>query len=216
MSRRPGWCLVLLLVVSCGKTPPPAPVPQEACDLGDWEAVSWEGSGEVRWDAARRILFLGAGSPMTLVKWAGAEAELPSDCYEISWEARRLEGVDFFCGLTFPVGSRETCLTFIAGGWRGQVTGLSNVGGYDASENQTRVWVPFENTRWYHFRVEVTPGWIRVDVDGRQVIGLYRPDKVLTMRSGEMEFLRPLGFGTWRSAGEIRNPRLRRLPSPER
>ena len=35
--------------------------------------------------------------------------------YELRLEAKRVEGGDFFCGLTFPVG-KEYC-TLILGGW---------------------------------------------------------------------------------------------------
>ena len=58
-------------------------------------------------------------------------ADFPREDYEVSLEARRLEGTDFFCGLTFPVG-KEPC-TLIIGGWGGTTVGLSNVDDYSAA-----------------------------------------------------------------------------------
>ena len=64
------------------------------------------------------VLVLERGEPFTVVRYEG-KAPLPLDEYEISWEAARLEGNDFFAALTFPVGSREKCATLVTGGWGG-------------------------------------------------------------------------------------------------
>ena len=53
--------------------------------------------------------------------------DLPRTDYEIRFETRRIEGFDFFCGLTFPVG--EKYLTLVLGGWDGNVVGLSCLDG---------------------------------------------------------------------------------------
>jgi hypothetical protein len=203
--------IMAVALCGCGQNPATLEPDARSLSLIEWKQVEWGGSGAVSYSGETGILSIGTGTPMTLAKWDGELADLPMDNYEIRWEARRIDGEDFFCGLTFPVGSAEHCLTFIAGGWRGQVTGISNVNGYDAAENQTRVWVPFENGRWYQFRLEVTSAMIRAEVDGRQIIALHRPGKILEMRSGEMEWLKPLGFGTWRSSGQIREVTVREL-----
>lgn len=60
---------------------------------------------------------------------------MPVMNYELSLEAMRVDGSDFFCGLTFPVGS-NFC-SFIVGGWGGGVVGLSSLNSEDASQNET-------------------------------------------------------------------------------
>ena len=62
----------------------------------------------------------------------------------------RLDGSDFFCSTTFPVG-KDPC-TLVVGGWGGMVVGLSNVDHEDASENGTTKTMTFKNKRWYRVR----------------------------------------------------------------
>ena len=57
--------------------------------------------------------------------------------YEVTLEAMRVDGNDFFCGMTFPAG-KDPC-TLIVGGWGGTVVGLSSINGMDASENETTI-----------------------------------------------------------------------------
>ncbi|MBN2588491.1 MAG: hypothetical protein JXA96_01410 [Sedimentisphaerales bacterium] len=54
------------------------------------------------------------------IYWTGP---LVTMSYEITLEAMRVEGSDFFCGLTFPVD--ENPCTLIPGGWGGTLCGLS-------------------------------------------------------------------------------------------
>src|SRR5688572_1884106 len=51
--------------------------------------------------------------------------DLPKTNYEVELEARRVDGNDFFVGLTFPVGDSHASL--ILGGWGGSVCGLSSL-----------------------------------------------------------------------------------------
>lgn len=83
--------------------------------LGDWKVVAeadFERHGEVL--VEDRQILLKAGLPATGIKWSG---KFPKIDYEIALEAMRVEGDDFFCGLTFPVGDRW--LTLVCGGWGG-------------------------------------------------------------------------------------------------
>ena len=43
--------------------------------------------------------------------------DLPTTNYELSFEAQRLDGFDFFAAATFPVGKSHA--TFVNGGWGG-------------------------------------------------------------------------------------------------
>ena len=93
------------------------------------------------------VIVLRPGEPLGGVRWVG-EA-LPTIDYEVALEARRVEGDDFFCCLTFPY--KENHASFVVGGWGGSLTGISNVGGYDASENSTMSIGNFENGAWTRF-----------------------------------------------------------------
>ena len=78
-------------------------------------------------------------------------AKLPKTNFEISLDAKRVQGHDFFCGLTFPVG--DSFASLIVGGWGGAVCGISSIDGNDASSNDTTTRRKFDNDKWYHIRL---------------------------------------------------------------
>lgn len=63
------------------------------------------------------VLVLGTGEPMSAVKYEGPMERIPLEGYEISWDGMRVDGNDFFCALTFPVGKPDRCVTLVTGGW---------------------------------------------------------------------------------------------------
>ena len=68
----------------------------------------------------------------------------------------RVDGSDFFAGITFPV-DKSFC-SLILGGWGGQRrSGSSSINDLDASENSTSQSMVFEKQRWYTVRIRVTP-----------------------------------------------------------
>ena len=75
--------------------------------------------------------------------------------YEVTLETRRIDGFDFFCGMTFPVEKSHCSL--VLGGWGGSLTGLSSLDGFDASENETTGSMAFKEGKWYKIRLRVTP-----------------------------------------------------------
>lgn len=136
-------------------------------------------------------------------------ADLPRMNYEISLEAMKLAGHDFFCGLTFPVG--ETAVTFIVGGWGGMVTGISCIDNSDASDNDTTSAKEFKPDRWYRIRVRVTPGKLEAWIDGDQVVDVETTGRKLDLRFGDIKHSLPLGIAAFETSAALRDIRLRRL-----
>ena len=147
------------------------------------------------------------GQDMTGITWAGKEPP-PKTNYEIALEAARLDGSDFFCGLTFPVD--DSHCSFIVGGWGGGVVGLSSINGFDASENDTTKYMEFKTGQWYKIRVRVTPERIQTWIDDKEVVDQDIKDRKVGIR-GEVELSKPLGVSTWNTKGGVRNIRLRKL-----
>jgi hypothetical protein len=149
------------------------------------------------------------GHSMTAVVWGGKP---PGGNYELMLDGMRLEGSDFFCTTTFPVG-RSFC-SLVVGGWGGTLVGLSNVDHYDASENQTSSSQDFQDKKWYTVRIRVTDARIDAWIAGKQVVRQDRKDHVFDLRM-ECEPCRPLGICTWSTKGAVKNIRLRELTTEE-
>lgn len=176
----------------------------DGSNLGQWKITDFGDQGKVY--VADESIILQTGDSLTGVIWAGPVLRMN---YEINLDAMRLNGDDFFCGLTFPVG--DSCVTFIVGGWAGSVCGISSIDYYDASDNETTVKAYFDNNRWYHIRVRVTPGRIQCWIDDEQYVDLETRGKKLTVRI-DVKKSRPLGITTWRTTAAIKNIRLTKLP----
>jgi hypothetical protein len=151
-------------------------------------------------------IVLKRGSLQTGIGWEG---ETPRNDYEVTLEAMRVDGYDFFCGLTFPVGD-QPC-TLIIGGWGGSVVGLSNVDKRSAAENITTRGMSFETGQWYRIRLRVTTARIEAWIDDAQVIALDRAQHAFSVWP-EQEPARPLGLSTWDTGAAVKNFSLRRLP----
>ncbi len=170
---------------------------------------SWEGvmGGETALTDGG-ALRLSWGEALTGAKWTG---EIPSPPFEIKLEARRMDGTDFFCGLTFPARPPGECVTLIVGGWGGGVVGISSIDGFDASENKTTVQRMFEKERWYRIRLRRSGERIGVWLNDEQVIDVDTAGRRLSLRPGPVEVCAPFGLATWQSTGEIRAIRWRPL-----
>jgi hypothetical protein len=147
-----------------------------------------------------------AGDPATGARFTG---RFPTTDYELRLQARRVAGDDFFCGLTFPVGGKA--LTLVLGGWNGTIVGLSSIDGEPAVENETCTFTDFELGRWYDVRLRVRRPQIEVWIDEAKIIDLPTADRKFSLY-GDMELMEPLGVCTWRTTGEARGLRVRRLP----
>ncbi len=173
-------------------------------DLGQWKPTPFGGEGEVRVEEG--LLRVAVGSDMSGITWTG---EFPRTSFEVSLEARRDDGFDFFCGLTFPVG--DGACSLIVGGWGGTVVGLSSIDGLDASQNATTTAGDFESNRWYAIRVQVTPRRIVCFIDDQPVVDQAVEGHAFDVRS-EMLPARPLGIATYATAASLRSLRWRPLP----
>ena len=174
--------------------------------LGRWEAIKkidFEKGGKIQ--VKDRCLVLEPGRPATGVR---LKEKFPKTSYELALDAKRVEGSDFFCGLTFPVD--DGSLTLILGGWGGWVVGLSCIDNEYAINNETCQGVEFKNGQWYRVRVRVTKPKVEVWLDAKQIIDLKTEDRKLEV-SLEMERCRPVGIATWKTTGAIRNIRYRVL-----
>lgn len=218
ISRR-GLFLYALALGGCGMLPrlwgwQGQEVPAGIVRLFDGKSLAgWKSTGHYKAGAievAEGALRLPIGGPMTGI--VSTREDLPRLDYELTYEAKRTEGRDFFAAATFPVGA--ACVTFVNGGWGGNVTGVSSINGADASENSTNTFVKYENETWYRFRIRVTGRRIRCWVDDRQVVDLDHADLTLGTRV-ESRACEPLGFATYRSEGWIRNVTLRPLTAAE-
>ena len=173
-------------------------------NLEPWKSTGFVNGGAV--DVKDGALRIAAGQPMTGVVFKGPK--LPTIDYEISWEAKRTEGQDFFCALTFPV--KDSSCTFVVAGWGGNVSGLSSLNGADASENPTTTSVKIENDRWYKMRVRTTEKKIEAWVDDEKIVEIDPSEYSFSVRI-EVDRCRPFGFASYRSTGLIRNIRLKSL-----
>ena len=175
--------------------------------LTGWKLTEFAGRGAVEVKDGRIIL--AAGSDLTGISWANPNT-LPRIDYEVDLFAMRLEGTDFFCGLTFPV--RDACCTFVVGGWGGTVAGISSLDGLDASQNETTRNMNFELKRWYHIHVRVTQSKIECWIDEEKVVDVVTTGRKISMRPGEIEIAQPFGISTWQTTGAARDISMRKLP----
>jgi hypothetical protein len=170
-------------------------------DLGHWKASDFAGAGEAHVENGSLILPM--GDRLTGVTWTGHD--FPKNDYEITLEARRVDGSDFFCGLTFPVG--DSCASLILGGWGGSLCGISSLDGEDASHNDTRTFQRFKNGVWYKVRMRVTPDRLQAWVDKKQIVDVKISGKKIDVRE-EIAPSKPLGIASFQTTAEIRDVHL--------
>ena len=171
--------------------------------LGQWAVTDFGGQGDVY--VKDGAIYLEMGNDMTGVNWTGPLVRMN---YEITLEAMRVDGSDFFCGLTFPVADNPCSL--ILGGWGGGICGLSNIDYYDAADNETTQFISFEDKKWYRVRLRVTPDRIQAWLDDEELVNIETTGRKIDIRA-EVDLSQPLGIATWCTSGAIRNIHLRKL-----
>jgi hypothetical protein len=180
--------------------------------LAGWAPSGFEGEGAVKvenlYQDDRPAIIIEEGMLLSGIRWTSGST-LPRTNYELALEAMRLEGADFFCALTFPVGSAACSL--IVGGWGGTVVGLSSLDRLDASQNETSRHIDFADDRWYRIRVRVTDDRIEAWIDDEPVVAVATAGRTIGLRPGEIYKSLPLGIATFQTRAAIRDIRLRRL-----
>lgn len=155
-------------------------------------------------------IILEKGSKMTGITYDGKD--FPKMNYEVSLEGKRVEGRDFFCTTTFPVG--DSFCSFVVGGWGGSVTGLSSIDGIDASENQTGQGIEYKNDQWYKIRIRVTEKRLETWVDKEQVVDLDTSEVKLGIRI-ECNVSTPFGIASYDTVGALKDIKVRNLDQAE-
>ncbi|MEK7953971.1 family 16 glycoside hydrolase [Luteolibacter soli] len=205
MNRR-GWLQLTFatLPAACRREGPAA---VEAGSVWQPLTAHWQpaAGGELSFPSPGQLR-LQSSESLSATKWTGPPVKPP---FEIEFEARRLDGTDFFCGLTFPARAGGECLTWIVGGWGGNAVGLSSIDGKDASENETTFRRSFEKERWYRLRLKCSAGRIEAWIDDEQVIDFQTTGRKLGLRPGPIDQCAPFGLATWQTSGEFRSLRWR-------
>ena len=175
--------------------------------LAGWESTPFGGEGQVSVEDG--VIRLERGSELSGITW---QKDFPTEGYAITLEASRVDGYDFFCGLTFPI-AEEPC-SFIVGGWGGGVVGLSSIDGADAAHNDTTEWKEFKTGQWYRITVEVGKDAIRCWIDDEMLVDQPRGDHEFSIRP-EVFLSKPLGLSCYGTVAAFRDLRYRLLDSTE-
>lgn len=181
-------------------------------DLSGWKIAPMDGGGTVK-ALSGNTVSCGMGDPMTGIAYTNP---IPVMNYELSLEAMRVEGSDFFIALTLPV--ETNFCTVIIGGWGGGLCGISSVDYTDASENQWSEYLTLKNQCWYHLRVRVTPGVLQVFLNGDLYTARieYGSSSRFSLRPGsDIDMTKPLGLATYRTAALWRNFTLTPVTTPQ-
>ncbi|MEI6236678.1 MAG: DUF1080 domain-containing protein [Planctomycetota bacterium] len=210
--------LVLSFALRAEEVAPKAPAEAPAktawkvlCDgttLKDWKVTPFGGEGAVK--AEGGAIVLPRGSELTGINWAGAA--LPVRNYEVALEAKKVDGLDFFCGLVFTVGDSQC--SFVVGGWGGGVVGLSSIDGLYADDNQTTTHGSFDDGRWYKIRLRVSEKYIQAWIDDKRVVRLDTTGKKVSVHPA-IEQMKPLGVACYSTTSEVKNIRIRDLAKDE-
>lgn len=176
----------------------------DARTLAGWQVTEFAGHGPVHCESGTIVLDM--GDSLSGINWTN---DTPKVNYEVALDAMKVQGSDFFCGLTFPV--KDSYCSLILGGWGGGVVGLSSIDGQDASENETTQFSAFESGRWYRVRVRVTEKKIEAWLDQKKIVDLPTAGRQISLRFGDIEQSKPLGIATYQTTAALREIKIRRL-----
>ena len=169
--------------------------------LDNWEVLDFEDHGPI--SIVDSCIIIGKGNMISGIRWTG---DFPVRNYEVSLDAKRVAGSDFFCGITFPV--ENSFLTLVLGGWGGSLVGLSSIDGYDAANNLTGQVYHFGSGYWYGIRLRVTTNKIEAWIEDEKIVDFVINNSELSLR-WEVESSIPFGITTYKTTGAARHIRLK-------
>ena len=173
--------------------------------LTNWAVTDFAGHGAITVESNQ--IKIAMGDDLAGINWTNGP--LPKTDYEISLDAVKVAGGDFFCGLTFPVA--DSSCSLIVGGWGGGLIGLSSLDDQDASENDTTRTMYLETGHWYHVVLRVTPKKIEVWLDKDKVVDASIVGRKVSLRPGAIYMSEPLGVATYSTTAELKDFKLRLL-----
>jgi hypothetical protein len=203
-------------------SPATRPAAPDAAEAGGWKRL-FDGRSLDGWiksdyvaspdpKVQNGVIVLPMGEILTGITYT---KNLPNVNYEVTLEAMRTDGHDFFCGLTFPFHDRHA--TLVCSGWGGSVTGISSIDGRDASENETTRGIDYEDKKWYRIRLRVEPARIRAWIheadkpeEKEPTIDVDTTDKKIDIRE-DIAASKPFGIATYRTTAHLRDIRLREI-----
>lgn len=179
--------------------------------LTGWKDSGFAGGGEVTvvpdFKGQGPVIRIDAGQSLSGLTFTNP---VPKTNFEITLEALKVQGNDFFVGLTFPVG--EAHATLVLGGWGGATTGISSIDGLDASENDTTKFLGYEKDKWFRIRMKVTPAKLEAWVNDDPIVNQDLKDRRISMRFGEIESSVPLGIATYQTTTVVRRVQIKPVP----
>ena len=191
-----------------------APAPSASKNLFDgktltgWKDSGFAGAGETKVEPNFKgqgpVILIEAGQSLSGITFTNT---VPKTNFEINLEALKVQGNDFFIGLTFPVGDAHA--TLVLGGWGGATTGISSIDGLDASENDTTKFLGYEKDKWFRIRMKVTPAKLETWINDEKVVDQEIKERRISMRFGEIESSVPLGIATYQTTTVVRNVEIK-------
>jgi hypothetical protein len=172
----------------------------DGVSLDHWQVIDYEGHGAI--STADSCIIIGKGEFISGIRWT---EDFPKTNYEVTLYAKRVDGNDFFCGMTFPV--KESFLTLVLGGWGGSLCGLSCIDGYDAANNFTSKIFYFGTGAWWSVRLRVTDKKIEAWVAQDKIVDFTIGNSSLSLRL-EVESSVPFGITTYKTTGALRDIKL--------
>jgi len=178
--------------------------------LTGWKDSGFAGAGETKLEPNFRgqgpVILIEAGQSLSGITFTNP---VPKQNFEITLEALKVQGNDFFIGLTFPVGAAHA--TLVLGGWGGATTGISSIDGLDASENDTTKFLAYDKDKWFRIRMKVTPAKLETWIENDKVVDQELKDRRVSMRFGEIENSIPFGLATYQTTTVIRKVEIKPL-----
>jgi hypothetical protein len=177
-------------------------------DLTGWRQSNFGGDPETTVEDGKIVIPL--AERLAGITYTGND--IPKTRYEVELEARKVQGSDFFVGLTFPVA--ESHASLILGGWGGAVCGLSSLDGEDANDNDTRKTMRFKKGQWYKVKLRVEAKRLQAWLDEQPLVDVDTTGRKVGIRP-EIGPSKPFGLATFATTAEIKSVRVRPLPAGE-